>query len=373
MIRFCQYLTSLLPSLIIINPLRLNSLTAISRFFSYLGKNPPKSTLINVSQRTDFSKTQHVNKVPVMQGIRNIQAFNGFNSFFHFFRQTFFHNRYILITNKTTKKTKEIVYNLSISDDESYVTELGITHNCRCNVVQVLKEDYPKSDSATAMQAGATATTKIGKDGKNSLSIFRFNPGKDKIIFPPKHPYMKANANSKSVNEQDKAKAKGIVEKLAEEKRKQQQWKQIRKYKNGGSIQVHQNVDRKQKDYKRLILIANHFAATGKQVELLPKVHHKDPMYTELYAGLIGTKYERKCPDLKIGEKYYEHEGYVKKRNSLKHMLTRGLKQSSRVIIEDEGSANWYVKKIVKRRVATGQNIEEVWILKGNNQLHQLY
>lgn len=40
------------------------------------------------------------------------------------------------------------------------------------------------SDSDLAVKAGEQATS-----GKNE--IFRFNPGKDKIIFPETHPYVK--------------------------------------------------------------------------------------------------------------------------------------------------------------------------------------
>lgn len=60
---------------------------------------------------------------------------------------------------------------------------------CRCAAVQTVKGKYPHSNSAEALAKGEEATTKIGKDGKNVLAIFRFNPGKQKVIFPPHHPY----------------------------------------------------------------------------------------------------------------------------------------------------------------------------------------
>lgn len=62
---------------------------------------------------------------------------------------------------------------------------------CRCTVLQVLADDYKKSNSKEAIKLGEVATTQIGKDGKNRLEIFRFNPGKQKVIFPPSHPYSK--------------------------------------------------------------------------------------------------------------------------------------------------------------------------------------
>ncbi|MEB3380709.1 phage minor head protein, partial [Flavobacterium psychrophilum] len=58
--------------------------------------------------------------------------------------------------------------------------------NCRCTIIEVLKDKYPLSDSEKSIKAGEAATTQIGKDGKNRLEIFRFNPGADKKLFPPK-------------------------------------------------------------------------------------------------------------------------------------------------------------------------------------------
>lgn len=62
---------------------------------------------------------------------------------------------------------------------------------CRCTAVEVLKSKYDLSDSKKANEAGEKATTQIGKDGKNKLEIFRFNPGAEQKVFPPKHPYNK--------------------------------------------------------------------------------------------------------------------------------------------------------------------------------------
>lgn len=67
---------------------------------------------------------------------------------------------------------------------------------CRCTVVEVLKDKYEASESDKSIKAGEKATTEIGKDGKNRLEIFRFNPGKEQKLMPPKHPYNKvAGAN----------------------------------------------------------------------------------------------------------------------------------------------------------------------------------
>ncbi|MCZ2393041.1 MAG: phage head morphogenesis protein [Chitinophagales bacterium] len=61
--------------------------------------------------------------------------------------------------------------------------------NCRCVAVEVRNKDYKASDSEKAIAKGKKATESIGKNNENRLEIFRFNPGKQKVIFPPKHPY----------------------------------------------------------------------------------------------------------------------------------------------------------------------------------------
>ena len=56
--------------------------------------------------------------------------------------------------------------------------------NCRCTVVQVLREDFPLSDSEEAIKRGDENTQSIKQQ------MFRFNPGKTLEVFPPKHPYL---------------------------------------------------------------------------------------------------------------------------------------------------------------------------------------
>ncbi len=60
--------------------------------------------------------------------------------------------------------------------------------NCRCTVVRV-KDNHPVSDPEKARRLGEKATTYINRRGVNKLRIFRFNPAKHKVIFPPHHPY----------------------------------------------------------------------------------------------------------------------------------------------------------------------------------------
>lgn len=62
---------------------------------------------------------------------------------------------------------------------------------CRCTVVQVVKNKYPNSDPEEAMRLGERTTDTPKK------RIFRFNPGIDGQLFPPKHPYYKLSQQEK--------------------------------------------------------------------------------------------------------------------------------------------------------------------------------
>ena len=83
---------------------------------------------------------------------------------------------------------------------------------CRCTAVQVRKGKFEVSDSKKAIAEGDKATIQIDKDGKNKLAIFRFNPGIQKVVFPPAHPYAKV-AGAQTVRKELKANYGFTIEK----------------------------------------------------------------------------------------------------------------------------------------------------------------
>lgn len=72
--------------------------------------------------------------------------------------------------------------------------------NCRCTVIQVSKSKAQPSSSSEAIARGRSATYRPNSKGENKAQIFRFNPGKQKVIFPPKHPYLPKNCGDCSLN-----------------------------------------------------------------------------------------------------------------------------------------------------------------------------
>lgn len=56
--------------------------------------------------------------------------------------------------------------------------------NCRCDVDQVLRDDYPMSDPEVAKAAGDACTE------EPKARMFRYNAGREMSLFPKKHPYL---------------------------------------------------------------------------------------------------------------------------------------------------------------------------------------
>lgn len=179
-----KFFSCLLSSFKISRPLCGYGFTSMTDSDTAIRQNAGYSTLVHTPVLRKPAVTALFHNVPLFGGIHNPHAFNGFNSFFHFIRNTLFHNRYVLVEDKvTTKKVKTTVFNLSIYQDESYVVPIGITHNCRCNVVQVRKSKQPPTPHDEAMALGEEA---LQRDTKG---MFRFNPGKEQKTVPDYNPY----------------------------------------------------------------------------------------------------------------------------------------------------------------------------------------
>ena len=146
------------------------------------------------------------------------------------------------------------------------------------------------------------------------------------------------------------------------------------KFKNGGKLYVHPDIDKDKADYKEMKRICLQLAKMGHEVRMTPRLHCKSEEYKQIYGSLIGTKYENKCPDFSVDGVFYEYEGFVKPWNKKKvgHMLSHGLQQSSRVVINNtKGCSDRFIRKAVMARIhLPGQEVNEVWIYeKGNVRL----
>ena len=75
-----------------------------------------------------------------------------------------------------------------------------------------------------------------------------------------------------------------------------------------GIIEISHLVNRTDSDFEKLLSVARHFAAAGAKVVLTPKMTRPATFeYDCIYDSLRSTRYDGKCPDLKIGNYWYEH------------------------------------------------------------------
>ncbi len=143
-----------------------------------------------------------------------------------------------------------------------------------------------------------------------------------------------------------------------------------------GSIEISHLVDRNDSDFSRLMQVAEFFAKDGASVVLSPKMTRPAKFdYDCVYGSLKGTPFYGKCPDLKIGEFWYEHEGFTSDnpKRAFNNMMNHGLKQSNRIIIDRPGLTERYMRNSVINRLKLGANIEEVWIRETDGILTLLY
>jgi len=144
-------------------------------------------------------------------------------------------------------------------------------------------------------------------------------------------------------------------------------------FKGGGYVKIMLGIDKTKPDYKPILTLASLFAKEGKKVKILTSCHFKSQEYKTVFGALMGTKYERKCPDLLIDGVFYEYEGFEKPWNIKKvsRMFTHGLKQSDRLIIDNtRGCSDRYLRRQIKDRLNISMSIAEVWVYeKGKKRL----
>ena len=137
-----------------------------------------------------------------------------------------------------------------------------------------------------------------------------------------------------------------------------------------GEVWIMDGLDSSKPDTQDLFHIAECFSRMGCVVVIPHPVHFKSEEYKLIYGGLLGTKYERKCPDLIIDGKYYEYESYVRPWNKrkLSNMLTDGLRQSDRLIIDNrDGISIRQIIRSIRARLNVNAQISEVWIYDGDS------
>lgn len=212
----------------------------------------------------------------------------------------------------------------------------GNVWNCKCSVTST--DEKPTNTLPKTQYAPAE-----GLEG---------NPAFTAKIFSDAHPYIKKQYPGAKKAVHNELPGKFDVAK---------------KYNNGGQIEIHSKVNKKDSDYKDLYTISNVLAKKGNKVKILPKLHFKSEEYNIVFKDIIGTKYEKKCPDLKVNEQFFEYESYKRpfKKNKVSRMLAHGALQSTNIIIDNnKGASDRFLLKIISNRVKIGQEINQVWVFE---------
>ena len=141
-----------------------------------------------------------------------------------------------------------------------------------------------------------------------------------------------------------------------------------------GKIHLMKGVDKTKPDFKAILTLATLFARDGSEVKILTSCHFKSSEYSIVFSRLLGTKFERKCPDFLIDGQFYEYEGFERPWNKRKisNMLSHGLSQSDRIIIDNtKGASDRFIRKAIMARLNMKHaQICEVWLYeKGRKRL----
>ena len=217
---------------------------------------------------------------------------------------------------------------------------------------------------------------------KDTRGMFRFNPGIERKTFPDYNPYTisrcrdcdiaSGKAKLAFVPDNEVCAACQLLHQCEE-----QRFETIKTFENGAKVMKHQLVNVKDSDYDKLVEIAEFFAKTfGEVVKLTPKMSRpRRFVYQNIYHSLMGTKYEGTCPDLLVGNRWYEHEGFISlnPKRAFSNMMNHGLKQSDRLIIDRPDLTERYMIRSIVNRINEGQEITEVWLREKDGSLSLLF
>jgi len=108
--------------------------------------------------------------------------------------------QYRTANDNKVRESHEVLHNTTLPKKDPFWDKFFPPNGwrCRCTTVEVLAYLNEASNTNKSYESGEKATYQENKNGKNKLEIFRFNPGKEKVAFPPKHPYHKVAGAKKA-------------------------------------------------------------------------------------------------------------------------------------------------------------------------------
>jgi hypothetical protein len=184
-----------------IYPLSLYCLSAFSNWYiKIIEEYGHKSIIANIPSLRKFFTRIKLNRIKFVKSIGSGTFLNRFNSRYVFLYNFFFHNEFNLVTDTKVENYFGNIYNLSINNDETYITEIGIVHNCRCHAEPLDDNDLKEQDKEVS--EGSDYLTADTESGKPIIpEEFRFNPGKQ--IMPNEGDYFQVLPNINRLDNED--------------------------------------------------------------------------------------------------------------------------------------------------------------------------
>lgn len=167
------------------NPLQFNRFASSTGFDATVSKNFDELLGLDFPTFFQHSESAQFINVQTGEGFTNGAPLNPFNSLKHFIRYALFHLKCVKIESIKTESYKGKVFNLTVANDESYITQLGVVHNCRCDVQQVGSNSKTKEAKAVPTDAPA---------------MFKNNSGLSGQIFTEEHPYYEGLTDTEKEN-----------------------------------------------------------------------------------------------------------------------------------------------------------------------------
>lgn len=184
MINFSKHIASFNTPFGVILPLKFYSIMLASWLQSIFIHVRNYCSRLTVPSFANLSIRQKTFIIDEGEGFAKGAPLDKFNSLFEFRFCSIFTHKYNLVIDKSNIQYSNDIYNLSVENDNTYVTKIGIVHNCRC----------------TTISHDDIATTDIkGMEFENVPDEFKMNAGKDRLVFSPKHPYFTVDRGYKEL------------------------------------------------------------------------------------------------------------------------------------------------------------------------------
>ncbi len=181
---FIKNFSRLLFPQIISYPSQSHSIGSRTRFHSTIIKNSNQRTIFNFPFFFQIFKRKVSPKIKIGEGFANGAPLDSFNSINSFLLHSFFHRKYKLIISAANVQYFGEIFNLTVDKDESYITEIGVVHNCECLLEQLDEDDGTEQLSSEEEVEEHTTGAR-----ENMSTVFMNNPGKTGEVFPADHSY----------------------------------------------------------------------------------------------------------------------------------------------------------------------------------------